>query len=170
MQKNGKKPSKIKENRRFVRSSRTQPIKAVQSFSKEKNVRFSTYASKCIDNEVLMVIRKIKQTENTLYLDDSIDSNDKTAGKLTIKDSLPDNFQVGEYCEDQELKSEMMHTVLEKLDSRQRQIIILRYGLFGNQPQTQQQVCEMLGISRSYISRLEKRAIEILREYMLDEL
>ena len=143
-------------------------IKAVQSFSSEKNVRFSTYASKCIDNEVLMAIRKLKQTENTLYLEDSIDSDDKTAGKLTIKDSLPDSFQMGEYCEEQEVKAEMLKAVLEQLEPRQRQIIILRYGLFGNQPQTQQQVCEILGISRSYISRLEKKSIEILREYMLE--
>ena len=115
-----------------------------------------------------MAIRKLKQSENTIYLEDSIDSDDKTTGKLTIKDSLPDSFQMGEYCEDQEVKAEMLKAVLEQLDPRQRQIIILRYGLFGNQPQTQQQVCEILGISRSYISRLEKKAIEILREYMLE--
>ena len=143
-------------------------IKAVQSFSKDKNVRFSTYASKCIDNEVLMAMRKIKQTENTIYLEENIDSENKQGGKLTLKDSLQDSFHLGEYCEEQELKNELLKTVLEKLDGRQRQIIIMRYGLFGNLPQTQQQVCETLDISRSYVSRLEKKAIEILRETLAE--
>lgn len=139
-------------------------IKAVQSFSSEKQVKFSTYASKCIDNEVLMYMRKIKQTENTVYLEDNIDSDDKSAGKLTVKDSIPDSFQLDEYCENQEIKNDLLKAVLQNLDARQRQIIIMRYGLFDNRPQTQQQVCEVLGISRSYVSRLEKRAIEILRQ------
>lgn len=139
-------------------------IKAVQNFSSEKQVKFSTYASKCIDNEVLMYMRKIKQTENTIYLEDSIDSDDKSGGKLTVKDSIPDSFHLGEYCENQEIKNDLLKAVVQNLDARQRQIIIMRYGLFGNQPQTQQQVCEILGISRSYVSRLEKRAIEILKE------
>ena len=144
-------------------------IKAVQSFSNEKQVRFSTYASKCIDNEVLMAMRKLKQTENTVYLEDSVDSENSTNGKLTLQDSLPDSFNVGEYCEDQQLKNHLLTAVLHHLDARQRQIIILRYGLFGNQPLTQQQVCQMLDISRSYVSRLEKKAIELLREEMMRE-
>ena len=139
-------------------------IKAVQSFSRDKNVRFSTYAAKCIDNEVLMAIRKLKQTENTVYLEDSVDTENKSGGKLTLKDSLQDSFQLEEYCEYQDLKEDILKAVLNKLDARQRQIIVLRYGLFGNAAQTQQQVCEQLGISRSYVSRIEKRAIEILRE------
>lgn len=138
-------------------------IKAVQSFSEDKNVRFSTYASKCIDNEVLMYMRKIKQTDNVSYLEDSIDTENNN-GKLTLKDSLQDDFSVDEYCENQQLKSDVLKFVLEKLDARQRQIIIMRYGLFGNPPQTQQQVCEILNISRSYVSRIEKKAIEVLRD------
>lgn len=140
-------------------------IKAVQSFSMDKNIRFSTYASKCIDNEVLMSMRKIKQTDNVVYLEDSIDTENQNS-KLTLKDSLPDDFEMEEYCESQEIKNDLLNTVVQKLDGRQRQIIIMRYGLFGNTPQTQQQVCEILGISRSYVSRLEKRAIEILREHI----
>lgn len=143
-------------------------IKAVQNFSEERQVRFSTYAAKCIDNEVLMAMRKIKQTENTIYLEENIDSENKQGGKLTLKDSLQDSFRLGEYCEEQELKNELLKTVLEKLDARQRQIIIMRYGLFDNIPQTQQQVCETLDISRSYVSRLEKKAIEILRESLAE--
>jgi len=144
-------------------------IKAVQSFSSEKQVRFSTYASRCIDNEVLMYMRKIQPTENTVYLEENIDSDDKSGGKLTLKDSIQDSFQLEEYCENQEIKNDILRAVIQKLDARQRQIIIMRYGLFGNQPQTQQQVCETLNISRSYVSRLEKKAVEILREHITDE-
>ncbi len=143
-------------------------IKAVQSFSSEKQVKFSTYASKCIDNEVLMYMRKIRQTENTVYLEENIDTEDKSGGKLTLKDSIQDSFQLEEYCENQELKNDVLRAVLQKLNARQRQIIIMRYGLLGNSPQTQQQVCEILDISRSYVSRLEKKAIEILRESITD--
>ncbi|MBQ7283704.1 MAG: sigma-70 family RNA polymerase sigma factor, partial [Oscillospiraceae bacterium] len=141
-------------------------IKAVGSYSSEKNTRFSTYASKCIENEVLMSIRKSKQTENTLYLEESIDSENKNS-KFTIKDSLPDDFELAEYCEKQQEKDDLLKLVIQKLDARQRQIIIMRFGLFGNPPQTQQQVCEILGISRSYVSRLEKKAIEILRDEII---
>ena len=143
-------------------------IKAVQSFSRDKDVRFSTYASKCIDNEVLMYLRKLRQNDTVVYLEDSIDNENKD-GKLTLKDSIQDDFEIDEYCETQEMKQMVSNTVLEKLDGRQRQIIILRYGLFGNTPQTQQQICEMLGISRSYVSRLEKKAVEILREQILNQ-
>ncbi|MBQ6897250.1 MAG: sigma-70 family RNA polymerase sigma factor [Oscillospiraceae bacterium] len=139
-------------------------IKAVQSFSFDKSVRFSTYAAKCIDNEVLMAMRKIKQTENTVYLEESADPDNKSNGKMTLKDSIQDSFQLGEYCEYHDLKTDMLKAVLDKLDARQRQVIVMRYGLFGNIPQTQQQVCEKLDISRSYVSRIEKKAIEILRE------
>ncbi|MBQ5325231.1 MAG: sigma-70 family RNA polymerase sigma factor, partial [Oscillospiraceae bacterium] len=71
--------------------------------------------------------------------------------------------------ESQEIKNELLKTVAEKLDGRERQIIIMRYGLFGNPAQTQQQVCETLGISRSYVSRLEKKAINILKEHFIYE-
>lgn len=143
-------------------------IKAVQSFCPSKNVRFSTYASKCIENEVLMSMRKIKQTENTTYLDDNIDI-DSQSSKLTLKDSLQDDFEMNEYCEAQETKNDVLTIVAQKLCGRQRQIIIMRYGLFGNAPQTQQQVCEILNISRSYVSRLEKKALENLRTELDDK-
>ena len=138
-------------------------IKAVHSFSPDKNIKFSTYASKCIQNEILMNLRKIHTGENIVYLEEGIDADDKN-GKLTLKDSLQDDFELAEFCETQEIKENLMKLVLEKLNGRERQIIILRYGLFGNTEQTQQQICEILGISRSYVSRLEKKAVEILRE------
>ena len=117
---------------------------------------------------MLMYLRKLRQNDTVVYLEDSIDNENKD-GKLTLKDSIQDDFEIDEYCETQEMKQMVSNTVLEKLDGRQRQIIILRYGLFGNTPQTQQQICEMLGISRSYVSRLEKKAVEILREQILNQ-
>ena len=143
-------------------------VKAVQSFSMEKNIRFSTYASKCIQNEILMALRKSNGSDNIVYLEESIDNEDKN-GKLTLKDTLQDDFEIEEFCENQEIKSDLLKAVVQKLDGRERQIIIMRYGLFGNRAQTQQQVCEMLGISRSYVSRLEKKAIDILKDYFINE-
>ncbi|MBE6894350.1 MAG: sigma-70 family RNA polymerase sigma factor [Ruminococcaceae bacterium] len=143
-------------------------IKAVQSYSADKNTRFSTYAVKCIENEVLMAMRKTKNTENTVYLEESLDAENKNS-KLTLKDSLQDEFELVEYCELQQEKNDVLKIVMQKLDARQRQIIVLRYGLLGNDAHTQQQVCEILGISRSYISRLEKKAIEILRKELTEK-
>ena len=138
-------------------------IKAVESYSKDKQIKFSTYASKCIQNEILMKIRKNKNLENVLYLDDSID-NEKSNSRLTLKDSLQDDFNVSDYCELQQEKQQLLRLVVQKLDARQRQVVILRYGLFGNNAKTQQEVSEILGISRSYVSRIEKAALEKLRE------
>ncbi len=141
-------------------------IKAVQKFSYDKNTRFSTFAPKCIDNEILMSFRKQKGNENTVYLDDNLDLNNDTS-KLTIKDSLQDDFDLQEYCETEELKNKLIRIISTNLDSRERQIIILRYGLNNNEPMTQQQVCEILGISRSYVSRLETKAISTLSDALI---
>ena len=121
-----------------------------------------------IANEILMALRKNNGSDNIVYLEESIDNEDKI-GKLTLKDSLQDDFEIEEFCESQEIKNELLKTVAEKLGGRERQIIIMRYGLFGNPAQTQQQVCETLGISRSYVSRLEKKAINILKEHFIYE-
>lgn len=138
-------------------------IKAVQSFTYEKSTRFSTYAAKCIENEVLMSFRKQKGSENIISLDDTLEVNND-ASRLSLKESIPDDFDVAEWCEKQEGKQMIHSLVAEKLQGRERQVIIMRYGLGGGNPMTQQQVCEILGISRSYVSRIETKAIGILRE------
>lgn len=142
-------------------------IKAVQSFNYDKNTRFSTYASRCIDNEILMSFRRTKGSENTLYLDDSIEVNNDSS-KLTLKDSLQDDFDLEYYCENQETKQRLMSLISTRLEGRERQIILLRYGIGGGEPMTQQQVCQILGISRSYVSRLETKAIKILRSRLTE--
>ncbi|MBR5873679.1 MAG: sigma-70 family RNA polymerase sigma factor [Oscillospiraceae bacterium] len=138
-------------------------IKAVQSFTYDKNTRFSTFASKCIENEILMSFRKQKGNENIIYLDDNLDVNNDSSN-LSLKDSIQDEFETDVWVESQETRQEIAQLVFNCLSGRERQVIILRYGLGGNAPMTQQQVCEILGISRSYVSRIETKAINILRD------
>ena len=138
-------------------------IKAVQSFTYDKNTRFSTFASKCIENEILMSFRKQKGSENIIYLDDNLDVNNDSSN-LSLKDSIQDEFETDVWVESQETRQEIAQLVFNCLSGRERQVIILRYGLGGNASMTQQQVCEILGISRSYVSRIETKAINILRD------
>lgn len=142
-------------------------IKAVQSFSYDKNTRFSTYASKCIENEILMSFRKNKGAENIVSLEDSLDVGNDVSS-LTLKDSLQDEFDMEEYCIREDTKQRLKILVSNSLDSRERQIITMRYGLNGNEPMTQQRVCEILGISRSYVSRLETKALRTLKDKLLE--
>ena len=138
-------------------------IKAVQSFTYDKNTRFSTFASKCIENEILMSFRKQKGSENIIYLDDNLDVNNDSSN-LSLKDSIQDEFETDVWVESQETRQEIAQLVFNCLSGRERQVIILRYGLGGNAPMTQQQVCEILGISRSYVSRIETKALKTLKE------
>ena len=138
-------------------------LKAVQSFTYDKNTRFSTFASKCIENEILMSFRKQKGNENIIYLDDNLDVNNDSSN-LSLKDSIQDEFETDVWVESQETRQEIAQLVFNCLSGRERQVIILRYGLGGNAPMTQQQVCEILGISRSYVSRIETKALKTLKE------
>ena len=138
-------------------------IKAVQSFSYEKNTRFSTYAARCIENEILMSFRRLKGSENIISLDDNLEVNNDSS-QLSLKESIPDDFDITDWCARKEEREMVRRLVAEKLSGRERQVIIMRYGLGGSTPMTQQQVCEILGISRSYVSRIETKAIKILRD------
>ncbi len=136
-------------------------IKAVDSFKADKNIRFSTYASRCIENEILMHFRRCKKSQGTLFISDPLDV-DAEGNSLTLMDIMSDDRDLAaEY----ELSSDL-HRLKELVDShlnaREKEIIILRFGLFGNEPQTQNEIAARLGISRSYVSRIEKRAVGIL--------
>ncbi len=109
-----------------------------------------------------MSFRKQKGNENIISLDDTLEVNNDTS-QLSLKESIPDDFDVAEWCEKQEEKQLIHSLVSEKLQGRERQVIIMRYGLTGAAPMTQQQVCEILGISRSYVSRIETKALGTLR-------
>ncbi|WP_418667391.1 sigma-70 family RNA polymerase sigma factor [Allofournierella sp.] len=142
-------------------------IKAVNSFDNTKKARFSTYASKCIDNEVRMSFRKLKKAPATMSMQDPIEAG-KDGSTLTVIDVVPDDFIIHEDYEQRE-ESARLHDFVEHLSGRERQVILLRYGLSGQPPLTQQEVADLLGISRSYISRIEKAAVEKLRTGMTSQ-
>ena len=137
-------------------------IKAVDSFRSGSGARFATYASKCIQNEILMHFRSQKKLAAEVSLCDTIDV-DRDGNPLTYMDVVSSEESL-EYEISQKLTgARAIKLVNSALDSRQRQIIVMRYGLGGRSPMTQKQVAERLGISRSYVSRIEKSALECLR-------
>ena len=137
-------------------------IKAVSTFKPEKSVRFATYASRCIENEVLMHFRNKKKSAQDVYISDPIDT-DKDGNSLTLMDIMAEDDNIVD-CIDLHIKSEQLYHFIEgALDERERQIIIMRYGLGGTRPLTQREVADHLKISRSYVSRIEKKAIGALR-------
>lgn len=138
-------------------------IKAVDSFNPEKKVRFATYAAKCIENELLMNFRSARKEKGTLYISDPIET-DREGNSLTLNDIVADDILIEEAFENAEEKENLRTLVNRTLSGRERQIILLRYGFSGGEALTQQQVANILNISRSYISRLEKKAVEALRE------
>ena len=125
-------------------------IKAVNSFDNTKGARFATYAARCIENEVLMQFRAGKKSQNDVSIQEPIDS-DKDGNSLTLNDVVADTFDVHEDYERKE-ETEALYRVVNRLSGRERQIVIMRYGLSGTQPLTQQQVADILHISRSYVS------------------
>lgn len=135
-------------------------IKAVDSFRPERRVRFSSYASQCIENEIRMHLRHIRREGTVVSLQEPLESS-REGGNLTLGDVLPDDGVMEEDCEQRDLARRLRALVAE-LPERERRILTLRYGLDRHAPLTQQQVAEEFHISRSYISRLEKRALQML--------
>ncbi len=137
-------------------------IKAINTFDPEKNIKLSSYASRCIENEILMHFRNGRKSAHDISLSETIET-DKDGNPLTLMDVLTDERDFTEEL-DIKINSEKLKDYLySALDSRERKVLILRYGLDGKEPLTQREVAEELGISRSYISRIEKKSIEILR-------
>lgn len=142
-------------------------IKAVNSFDNTKQARFSTYASRCIDNEVRMSFRKQKKAPATVSMNEPIEAG-KDVSALTVIDVVPDDFLLDEDCERRD-ETARLRQLVGGLSGRQRQVVLLRYGLGGQPPMTQQEVADLLGISRSYISRIEKAAVLSLRQSLLEQ-
>lgn len=137
-------------------------IKAVTTFNAEKGARFATYASRCIENEILMYFRARKKTAQDVYLYDPIDT-DKDGNALTIVDIMADEHNILDEI-DLSIRSEQLREMIAKrLNQRERELLSLRYGLGGQRPHTQKEVADRLGISRSYVSRIEKKAISKLK-------
>ena len=138
-------------------------IKAIDSFKPDKGIRLATYASRCIENEILMHFRNIKKNATDVYLGDSLES-DRDGNPLTLQDTISDNRDMAEDLE-KKIRWEKAAEYLENLeDEREREIIILRYGLDNKKPLTQREVAARLKISRSYVSRIEKKVLSDLRK------
>ncbi len=137
-------------------------IKAIDSYDSEKNAKLSSYASRCIENEILMYFRSRKKDVLDISLDEVIDV-DKDGNSLTLMDIIADDTDISEQTA-QKINYEKAREYLEKLPEREKNIIKLRFGIDGKDPLTQKQISDMFGISRSYVSRIEKRAIKMLSE------
>ena len=137
-------------------------IKGISSFEASKGVRLATYASRCIENEILMHLRSIKKLGAEVYLDDPI-GKDKDDNTVTLQEVLENNDKSIDESVDLKLKVKKLYEKMkEVLKLREKTILELRFGLDGNKPKTQNQIAEMMGISRSYVSRIETKAIDKL--------
>ena len=143
-------------------------IKGISSFDPSKGARLATYAARCIENEILMYFRAQKKQQNEVSLSDSIDS-DKEGNALQLMDIVGVDDTMLEDLHDRESAQALHRLVRERLNSREGEIIRLRYGLGGTIPLTQREVATAFGISRSYVSRIEKKALEKLREGLGEE-
>lgn len=138
-------------------------IKAVDTFSPDKGIRLSSYASRCIENEVLMYLRSTKKNAQDVSISEPIET-DKQGNAITFIDVIADDIVIAEELEKRMRDEKLCRMVKELDDERERRIIILRYGLFGCGVKTQKEIADMLGISRSYVSRIEKHALSVLKE------
>ena len=138
-------------------------IKAVDTFNPDKNIRLSSYASRCIENEILMHFRAGKKTAQDISLNETIDT-DKDGNPLTLMDIMKVDDNILDEL-DMKLNSKKLgQYITEELNSREKTVIILRYGLNGKKPMTQKEIAKMLDISRSYVSRIETKALKALRK------
>ena len=138
-------------------------IKAVSTFNTDKGIHLATYASRCIENEILMFFRNQKKTAQDFFISDPIDT-DKDGNTLTLIDVIADKSDIADEI-DTKIKVEKLRVILPVcLTERERLIIEMRYGLCGREELTQREIAKKLNISRSYVSRIEKSALEKLRK------
>ena len=138
-------------------------IKAVDTYDMTKNIRLSSYASRCIENEILMHFRNAKKSAQDISLNETIDT-DKDGNPLTLLDIMAVDDNIIDTLDLKFNSRKLGQYINEELDEREKKIIILRYGLDGNEPMTQKYVAKLLNISRSYVSRIETRALKILKK------
>jgi len=136
-------------------------IKGVNTYKLDKNIKLATYASRCIDNEILMYLRKIKRKKTEISFEDSL-SFDSDGNELHLEDVLGTEEDIVTKPLEDKLDKKILKEEVSKLNKRDKEIIELRYGLNGKKELTQKEVAELLGISQSYISRIEKKVIKRL--------
>lgn len=137
-------------------------IKAVHTFDPGRRIKLATYASRCIENEILMFLRRHAKTRAEVSLDEPLNT-DWEGDELLLSDILGTESDVVRHLEDS-VEKELLHTAMGRLSGRERRIVELRFGLVDGEERTQKQVADLLGISQSYISRLEKRILKKLRQ------
>ncbi len=140
-------------------------IKAVRTFCPERNIKLATYSSRCIENEILMYLRKNAQKRNEISIDEPLNV-DWDGNELLLSDILGSEPDIVHRDMEQEAERDELLNCVSRLSSREKRIMCLRFGIYGEKEHTQKEVADMLGISQSYISRLEKRIIRRLREEM----
>jgi RNA polymerase sporulation-specific sigma factor len=138
-------------------------IKGISTFDDSKGVRLATYAARCVENEILMYFRGQKKSSQDVSLSDYIDTGNDGA-VLSLMDVVSEDEDLLETISDREILRALEAAVYRKLSEQERQVIVLRYGLEGKRPLRQREVAEVTGISRSYVYRIEKRALEKLRK------
>ena len=141
-------------------------IKAVNTFRPEKNIKLATYASRCIENEILMYLRKSSVSRKEISIDEPLNV-DWDGNELLLSDILGSDGDEVSMGVEREAENKLLVSLVNKLPMREKQIMCLRFGLLGESEHTQKQVADMLGISQSYISRLEKRIIKDLKTQLL---
>ena len=141
-------------------------IKAINSFKSDKNIKIATYASKCIENEILMHLRKISKIKQEVSLNEPL-KTDSDGNELMLCDVVPSDDATPESSLNNSVEVKLLWQIINSLNSREREIMILRFGLNGQDEQTQKDVATSLNISQSYISRLEKKIVKQIKKEML---
>ena len=144
-------------------------IKAINTFCMGKNIKLATYASRCIENEILMYIRKTSGKHCEISIDEPLNV-DWDGNELLLSDILGSDEEPAVATIMKEEENAAIYRAVNALEERERQIIILRFGLYGKEEMTQKDVADLLGISQSYISRLEKKIIERLRDELVGKI
>ncbi len=141
-------------------------IKAVGSFNPDKNIKLATYASRCIENEILMVLRRTNRLKMEVSFDEPLNT-DWDGNELLLSDVLGTDSDLVSRDLDADVERQMLYEAVRRLGAREKRIVGLRYGLYGGCEHTQKEVADLMGISQSYISRLEKRIIRQLQTELL---
>lgn len=137
-------------------------IKGVNTYKLDKNIKLATYASRCIDNEILMFLRKNKRRKGEVSFEDSL-SYDSEGNELHLEDILGTDNDIVTRGLEEEIEKNLLYEEISRLKERDKKIMIMRYGLYGSKEYTQKEVAEIMNISQSYISRIEKKIINRLK-------
>ncbi|MBQ7542738.1 MAG: RNA polymerase sporulation sigma factor SigE [Clostridia bacterium] len=144
-------------------------IKAVNTFCPDRGIKLATYASRCIENEILMVLRKNSTSKTEVSMDEPLNM-DWDGNELLLSDVLGSDPDVVHRMIEEEDERSILFRTIETLDDREKLILYMRFGVAGNREHTQKEIASLLGISQSYISRLEKRIIRKLKEEMVERI